>query len=149
MQDNRMPTDSIDEQKVRPQVALSEATPVVGALPEAVLTEGRWQLLARDQGVENVLERFGVEFRVLTSVPVIALETLEDDQLSSHRMASRPVRKRRPLPADSSFNESLRAARSSAAERFAFARAAQALSAAAALRLPVRALSASISRSLS
>ena len=51
-------------------------------------------------------------------------------------MASRPLRKRLPLPVASSFNESLRAARSSAMERFAFARAAHALSAAAALRLP-------------
>src|SRR5262249_30743159 len=64
-------------------------------------------------------------------------------------MASRPLLKLRPLPVASSFRESLRAALSSAIERFAFARDAHALSAAAALRLPVRALSAAISRSLS
>lgn len=46
---------------------------------EAMLTEGRWELLAGDQGVEDVLERFGVEFGVLASVPVIALEALEND----------------------------------------------------------------------
>ena len=62
-------------------------------------------------------------------------------------MASRPLSNRRPLPAASSFIDSLRAAWSSAAERFAFARAAQALRAAAALCLPVRALIASISGS--
>jgi hypothetical protein len=43
-----------------------------------MLTERRWEPLAGDQGVEDVLQRFGVEFGVLTSVPVIALETLEN-----------------------------------------------------------------------
>lgn len=74
-----MPTDSMDEQKVGPQVALPEAIPVFATLPEVMLTEGGWQPLAGDQGIEDILERFGVEFRVLTSVPVVALETLEDD----------------------------------------------------------------------
>jgi len=60
-------------------VALRKATPVILALCEAMLTEGRREPLAGDQGVEDVLERFGVEFGVLTSVPVIALETLEND----------------------------------------------------------------------
>jgi hypothetical protein len=79
MQDHRPPTDPIDEQKVGPQVALREATPVIATLSEAMHTEGRWEPLAGDQGVEDVLQRFGVEFGVLTSVPVIALETLEND----------------------------------------------------------------------
>src|SRR5215469_12842724 len=52
-------------------------------------------------------------------------------------MASRPLPKLRRLPVASSFKDSLRAARSSAMERFASARAAHALSAAAALRLPI------------
>jgi hypothetical protein len=60
-------------------VALREATPVTAALSEAMLTEGRWEPLAGDQGVEDVLKRLGVEFGVLTSVPVITLETLEND----------------------------------------------------------------------
>lgn len=46
---------------------------------EAMLTEGRWEPLAGDQCVEDVLERFGIEFGVLTSFPVIALEALEND----------------------------------------------------------------------
>jgi hypothetical protein len=79
MQDHRTPADPIDEQKVGPQVALREATPVIVTLSEAMLTEGRREPLAGDQGVEDVLERFGVEFGVFTSVPVIALEAREND----------------------------------------------------------------------
>ena len=73
MRDPRTPSDPIDEQKAGPQVALGEATSVIVTLSQAMLTEGRWEPLARDQGVEDVLERFGVEFGVLTSGPVIAL----------------------------------------------------------------------------
>jgi len=149
MQDHRARADSIDEQQVGSQVAFPEATPAIAALSETMLAQSRWERLAGDQGVEDILERFGVELSVLASVSVIALEAREDDQFSSQRMASRPLSKRRPLPVVSSFNESLRAPLSCAAERLAFARAAQALSAAVALRLPVRALSASISPSLS
>jgi hypothetical protein len=60
-------------------VALRKATPVIFALTEAMLTEGRWKPLTGNQGIKDVLERFGVEFGVLTSVPVVALETLEND----------------------------------------------------------------------
>ena len=60
-------------------MALGKATPVIFTLSEAMLTEGRWEPLAGDQGVEDVLERFGVEFGVLTSVAVVTLETLEND----------------------------------------------------------------------
>jgi len=79
MQDHRAPTDSIDEQEVGAQLALREATPVFGMLSETMLAEGRRESLAADQGVEDVLKRFGVELRVLTSASVIALEAREND----------------------------------------------------------------------
>jgi hypothetical protein len=79
MHDHRALTDPINEQKVGSQVALSKATPVILTLSEAVLTEGRGKPLAGNQGVEDVLKRFGVKFGVLTSVPIIALKTLEND----------------------------------------------------------------------
>jgi hypothetical protein len=60
-------------------VALREATPVIAALSEAMFTEGRWEFLAGNQGVEDILKRFDVEFGVFTSVPVIALEAREND----------------------------------------------------------------------
>jgi hypothetical protein len=77
--DHHAPTDPIDEQKVGSQVALREAAPIMATHAEPMLTEGRWEPLAGDQCVEDVLEGFGVEFGVLTSFPVIALETLEND----------------------------------------------------------------------
>ena len=79
MQDHRAPTDSIDEQEVSSQVAFPEPTPVSGTLSETMLAQGRRQPLAKDQGVENILERFGVELGVLTSVSVVALEAREKD----------------------------------------------------------------------
>jgi hypothetical protein len=59
-------------------VALREATPVIAALSEGMFTKGRWEAIAGNQDVEDVLERFGVEFGVLTSVPLIALEAREN-----------------------------------------------------------------------
>ena len=79
MQDHRAPTDPIDKKKIGPQVALREATPVIAALSEAMFAEGGWEFLASNHGVEDVLKRFDVEFGVFTSVPVIALETREND----------------------------------------------------------------------
>jgi hypothetical protein len=79
IQDHGAPTDPIDEKKIGPQVALREATPVIAALSEAMFSEGRWEPLTGNQGVEDVLERFNVEFGVFTSVPVIALEAREND----------------------------------------------------------------------
>jgi hypothetical protein len=79
MHDHAAPTDPIDEQKVGSQMALNEATPVMAAHTEPMLTEGRWEPLTGDKGVEDVLERFSVEFGVLTSFPIVALETREND----------------------------------------------------------------------
>jgi len=149
MQDHGALTDAIDEEEVGSQMALGKATPLVAMLRETTLAKGGWEGVTGDEDVEDVLECFDVEVGVFASLAVVALEARENDQLSSQRTASRALPKRRPLPAASSFSESLSAARSAAAERFGFARAAHALSAAAALRLPVRALSASISPSLS
>lgn len=64
-------------------------------------------------------------------------------------MASRPLRKVFPFPAASSLSDSLSAVRSSAVERFGFARETHAFSAADASLSPVRALSSLISRSVS
>jgi hypothetical protein len=55
MQDHRAPTDPIDEKKIGSQVALREATPVIGALSEAMFSEGRWEPLTGNQGIEDVL----------------------------------------------------------------------------------------------
>ena len=60
-------------------MALGEATPVFAARFEPVFSERRWELLTGNQGVEDVLKRFGVEFGVLASVPEIELETREND----------------------------------------------------------------------
>ena len=79
MQDHRTTTDSIDEQEVGSQLALHEAAPVFSMLSETMLAEGRREPLAGDQGVEDILERFCVELRVLTRVSVIALEAREND----------------------------------------------------------------------
>ena len=79
VQDHRAPTDSIDEEEVCSHVAFREAIPVFAALSEPMLAQRRWQPLAQDQGVEDILERFGVELGVLASVSVIALEAREND----------------------------------------------------------------------
>lgn len=73
------PRGAIDEKKVGPEVAFHEATPVIATLSEAMFAEGRWEFLAGNQRVEDVLQRFDVEFGVFTSVPVIALEAREND----------------------------------------------------------------------
>jgi hypothetical protein len=98
-------------------MALSEAGPIYAALVELMLSESIGQLPAGDHDIEHVLERLSVEFGVLAGGSVIALEARQDDQLSSQRMASRPLRKRLPLPAASSFNDSLSAALNSAIVR--------------------------------
>ncbi|HEV2269309.1 MAG TPA: hypothetical protein VGR92_07615 [Steroidobacteraceae bacterium] len=79
MQDHRTPTDPIDEKKIGTQVAYREAAPVTVTLSEPMFTEGRWEFLARNQGVEDVLKRLDVEFGVFTRVPVIALKAREND----------------------------------------------------------------------
>jgi hypothetical protein len=79
VQNDRAPTDSIDEQKVASQMALGKATPFFAPSPETMLAECRWEPTAGDQDVEDVLESFDVEFGVLTSVSVVALEAREND----------------------------------------------------------------------
>jgi len=79
MHDYRALTNPIDEQKVGSKVAFGEASPVVATHTEAMLTEGRWENVSGDECIEDVLERFGVKFGMLTSFPVIALETPEND----------------------------------------------------------------------
>ena len=79
MQDYRTPPDAVDEQEIGSEMALSEAIPGLASPAEAVLAQGRGQPLAQDQGVEDILECFGVEFDVLTSVSIVALEAREDD----------------------------------------------------------------------
>jgi len=149
MQGNRVPANTIDQEQVRSQLTFGKAREIGFALCESVLVKRFRQSVAGDHEVENVLERLGVKLGVFASCSVIAPEARQDNQLSSQWMASRPLRNRRPFPADSSFKDCLSAARSSDSERLGFARPAQSLSAAAGLFLPVRALSARISPLLS
>jgi len=51
---------------------------------------------AGDHHVEDVFERFALKVGMFASGPVVALEARQDDQVSSQRMASRPLRNRRP-----------------------------------------------------
>lgn len=46
---------SIDELEVGSRMTLGEASPLHAALVDAVLPEGRWELLTGDQDVEDVL----------------------------------------------------------------------------------------------
>src|SRR6186713_2363692 len=85
---------------------------------------------------------------MLAGEAIVALEARQDDQLQSQRIASRLLRKAFPFPAVSSLSDSLSALRSSAVERFGFARETHAFSAEEASRSPVRALSILISRSV-
>ena len=73
----------------------------------------------------------------------------EDYQLSSHLSATRPLVKRRPLPALSSFLDCISAALICAVVRSGFARVIHSFNAAPALRCPVRALSTRSSLALS
>ena len=79
MHDHRAPAYSIDEQEVGSQMTLGEASPLGTALVEAVRAESRWELLTGNQQVEDVLERFDVEFGMLTSRAIIALEARQND----------------------------------------------------------------------
>lgn len=79
MHDHYVPPDSIYEQEVGSQMAIREATPSLAPLPETVLMQRRWEPLPGDQDIEDVLERLNVEFGVLTSISIIALEAREND----------------------------------------------------------------------
>jgi len=145
MEDYHVAANAIDEEQVRAQVALGEASQIEGAPPEAVFLKLLRRLFAGNQHFEDVIKRLAVEFRMFSGNTVVALEARQNDQLSSHRIASRPVRKRCPLPAVSSYSDSFSAALSAADERFGFARTTQAFRAASAFLSPVRALSVLIS----
>ena len=149
VKDHRVAPNSIYHQKVRAEVALRQPSPIGTALVESMLPERLRQSATRDHQVKDMLQRFGLEFRVLSCVAIVALEARQDDQLPSQRRASRPLRKVFPFPAASSLRESLSAVRNSVAERFGFARETHAFSAADASFSPVRALSILISRSVS
>ena len=110
MQGNRVSADPIDQEQVRSQPTFGETCQISFALCESVLMKGFRQFLARDHEVEDVLERLGIKLGVFASSSVIAPEARQDDQLSSQWMASRPLRNRRPLPADSSLKDCLSAA---------------------------------------
>src|ERR1041385_7251698 len=103
MQSNRVPANPIDQEQVRSQLTFGETRQVGFALCESVLMKCFRQFVAGEHEVEDVLERLGIKLGVFASSSVIALEARQDDQLSSKRMASRPLRNRRPLAADSSF----------------------------------------------
>ena len=79
MHDHGAPPHSVYQQEVGAQMALREATPLLAPLPEAMLMQRRWKPLSGDQDVEDVLERLNVEFGVLTSISIVALEAREND----------------------------------------------------------------------
>ena len=145
MQDDRVAANAIDEEQFRAQVAFGEVSQIEGALAETVLPKWFGWSCPGNQDIKNVLKRLEIEFRMFSGSTVVALEARQNDQLSSHRMASRPLRKRCPLPAVSSSSDSFSAALSAADECFGFARVTHAFRAASALLSPVRALSVLIS----
>ena len=69
---------------------------------QAMFPERRGQGLATDQQVKYVLKCFLIKFGMLLQAPVVTFEPWQQDQLSSHLIASRPDLKVRPLPAASS-----------------------------------------------
>jgi hypothetical protein len=79
VQNDRAPTNSIDKQKVGSQMALGKATPFFAPRPQTVLAQCRWEPIAGDQDVERILKSFDIEFSVLTSISVVALEAREND----------------------------------------------------------------------
>jgi hypothetical protein len=62
-------------------------------------------------------QRLAIELRMFSGNAVVAFEARKNGQLSSHRIASRPLRKRCPLLAVSSFSDSFSAGLSDADER--------------------------------
>lgn len=77
-------------------MTLSEASPIGAAFVEAMLSKCLRQPATGDQHIEYVLESISLKLGVLASGPVVALEARQNDQLSSQRIASRPLRNRRP-----------------------------------------------------
>jgi hypothetical protein len=60
-------------------MALREASPIGATLVEVVLPKRLRQFDARDQYVKNVFECFSLEFRMLASSAVVALEARQND----------------------------------------------------------------------
>lgn len=60
-------------------MTLHEPGPIDAAFVEAVLSKSVGQFTARNHDVEDVLERFCVELRMLAGELVIALEARQND----------------------------------------------------------------------
>jgi hypothetical protein len=133
MANDGITANPIEKKEVSSEMAFPKRPEINHAPSEPMFAKRLRQLCTGDQQVEDVFERVVVEFGMLASRSVIPLEAREDDQLSSQRMASRPLRKRRPLPRASSFIDSRSDARSCADERFGLACVIHAFSAASAL----------------
>src|SRR5271154_4480014 len=106
------------QQRLRP---LDEASQTEGTLSKAVVPKWLRRACPGNQGKKNALKRLAIEFRMLSGSAIVALEARQNEQLSSHWMASRPLRKRCPLPAVSSFSDPFSAALSAAEDRFGLA----------------------------
>ncbi len=91
MESHRRAADAVDKEEIRSKMALGESGPVDAAFVEAVLSEAIRQFATGDHDIEDVLECFRVKVRVLARGSVVPLETRQDYQLSSQRMASRPL----------------------------------------------------------
>ena len=72
-------------------MTLGKASPIGATFTEAVLPKFLRQLAAGDPHVKNEFESFSLKFRMLASGAVVALEARQNDQLSSQRIASRPL----------------------------------------------------------
>ncbi len=72
-------TNSVDEQEVSSQMALSKARPIHAALAEAMLAESLRQFSDIDHPIEDVLQRFRFEVWMFASSTVVALEARQDN----------------------------------------------------------------------
>jgi hypothetical protein len=102
--DRRRP-DPVYEQQVSAQVTFNESGPIGSPFSEPMFVERPRKRLPRDEKVEHVLQGIPLELRMPPRLAIIAFEARKNDQLSSHRKASRPLLNRRPLPSASSFRD--------------------------------------------
>jgi hypothetical protein len=79
MKRDTVASNSVDDEKICPEVTLGKASSIGTAFAKAVLSKCLRQFAARDQHVKNVFECLGLEFRMLASSAVVALEARQND----------------------------------------------------------------------
>ena len=97
--------DPVYEQEVGAQVTFGESGPIRSSFSERMFAERSRKRLPRNEQVEYVLKAIPIELFVPPRLAKIAFEARKNDQLSSHRNASRPLLNRRPLPSASSLRD--------------------------------------------